>query len=139
MNLNVEDLDNFARRTADQLGLHKFVLSLHPDETIHLASLVVSQEVGRSQGSGTEAMKRLIEFADKNDCRLTLSVGLKDDYHGTTSRARLVRFYKRFGFYENKGRNKDFSVSASMIREPEPTPELNNQYDPNNVVYSGPR
>lgn len=32
---------------------------------------------------------------------------------------RLREFYKRFGFAENKGRNKDFNTQEAMIREPQ--------------------
>ena len=35
-----------------------------------------------------------------------------------TSQARLKKFYKKFGFVENKGRNKDFEISELMYREP---------------------
>jgi GNAT superfamily N-acetyltransferase len=72
----------------------------------------------RSQGVGTKAMEELIAYADQLGKRITLSPGLPDDAQGTTSRSRLVKFYKRFGFKENKGRNRDFSTRDGMIREP---------------------
>ena len=40
------------------------------------------------------------------------------DSFGATSILRLKKFYKRFGFVENKGRNKDFQLSCGMYRKP---------------------
>ena len=37
--------------------------------------------------------------------------------------SRLKDFYKQFGFVENKGRNKDFTISDSMYRLPQTPPE----------------
>ena len=37
---------------------------------------------------------------------------------GATSVPRLIKFYKRFGFVENRGRNKDFDINYSMYRLP---------------------
>jgi hypothetical protein len=63
-------------------------------------------------------MQDLIAFADQAGRRITLSPAQKGDPNGTTSRSRLVAFYKRLGFKENKGRSKDFTTSAAMVREP---------------------
>ena len=63
-------------------------------------------------------MKDLCDYADANNKRILLSPGYKDDHHGTTSHGRLVSVYKRFGFVQNKGRNKDFRISHTMIRNP---------------------
>ncbi len=63
-------------------------------------------------------MRDIVDYADATGKRVVLTPGQKDDRHGTTSRSRLVTFYKRFGFVENKGRAKDFTISESMYREP---------------------
>ena len=89
------------------------------DGDIHLASVIVSKG-NRQQGIGSEFMADLVAYADANGKRVVLSPGQPDDRHGTTSRARLVRFYKRFGFIENKGRNKDYQISEGMYRAPAP-------------------
>jgi ribosomal protein S18 acetylase RimI-like enzyme len=68
----------------------------------------------RKRGLGTMAMHDLTDFADENGLRIELS---PDDSLGATSKGRLKEFYKRFGFVENKGRNKDFRTSATMYRE----------------------
>ena len=85
---------------------------------IILDSIIVPPKK-RKQGMGTQIMQELTNYADMVRKRLELSPGQRDDYHGTTSRGRLVNFYKRFGLIENKGRNKDFSTSKSMYREPQ--------------------
>lgn len=89
------------------------------DGDIHLASVIVGKG-NRQQGLGSEFMADLVAYADANGKRIVLSPGQPDDRHGTTSRARLVRFYKRFGFIENKGRNKDYQISEGMYRVPAP-------------------
>ena len=94
------------------------------DGDIHLASVIVSKG-NRQQGIGSEFMADLVAYADANGKRVVLSPGQPDDRHGTTSRARLVRFYKRFGFIENKGRNKDYQISEGMCprrNSPPPSP-----------------
>lgn len=72
----------------------------------------------RKQGIGTQIMQELINYADQVEKRFELSPGQKGDFKGTTSRGRLVNFYKRFGFIENKGRNKDFIATKEMYRNP---------------------
>ena len=84
---------------------------------IHLDSLIVPKAL-RKQGIGSKVMKELVELADEHKLRIILTVAHKDDDMGTTSRARLISFYKRFGFTENKGRNIDFRVMSSMIYRP---------------------
>jgi GNAT superfamily N-acetyltransferase len=87
------------------------------DDIIILDSIIVPKEQ-RKQGIGTKIMEELISYADSVGKRLELSPGQKDDYNGTTSKRRLVNFYKRFGLVENKGRNKDFETSKTMYRNP---------------------
>ena len=70
----------------------------------------------RRNGIGTQFMKELVALSEK----LGMPIGLSPSKDfGATSVDRLKGFYKRFGFVENKGRNKDFRVSQSMIRRPE--------------------
>lgn len=68
----------------------------------------------QGEGVGSEFMRRMGEWADRNGARLLLT----PEKVGNTSAPRLKAFYKRFGFVENKGRSKDFSTRAGMIREP---------------------
>ena len=66
-------------------------------------------------GRGTRFMTDLANAADRNGWTLALT---PDDSYGATSVNRLKRFYKRFGFKENKGRNTDFLINESMVRYP---------------------
>lgn len=113
--LSVEDIRAFADQVQTKLGLRSFWLSLY-GEDIKLDSIIVDGKKG--QGLGTQALEALCAFADARGRRIILTPGQRDDRHGTTSTARLIRFYKRFGFVENKGRGKDFSITAGMYRDP---------------------
>lgn len=106
---------DLARQLEQDLGIRVFLLGAK--DGVVLSSLIVPKARQR-QGLGTQAMERLCAAADAHGWSLFVSPGQKDDHHGTTSRARLVRFYKRFGFWENTGRRKDFALSYAMIRRP---------------------
>lgn len=80
-----------------------------------LDTIIVSKK-DRKQGIGSTVMKEICKYADENKLRILLTAAVKDDFHGTTSNSRIKTFYKKFGFVENKGRNKDFSTSYTMIR-----------------------
>lgn len=110
-----ESLAATAGEIATRHALKDLRLSLNSAGDISL-DMIAATDLG--QGSGTAAMQDLVAYADKVGRRLVLSPAQKGDPHGTSSRSRLVKFYKRFGFVENKGRAKDFTVSEAMIREP---------------------
>jgi GNAT superfamily N-acetyltransferase len=69
----------------------------------------------RNSGLGTKVMQSLVALADSQERIVVLSPST--DF-GASSTERLKRFYKRFGFVENKGRNKDFSISQTLYRTP---------------------
>ena len=68
----------------------------------------------RNLGTGTAIMQQITSWADANGKTVALSPS--SDFGG--SKARLNEFYKRFGFVDNKGRNKDYAISETMYREP---------------------
>ena len=72
----------------------------------------------KKEGTGGQVMTDITSFADSKGLVIWLDPAQRDDLHGTTSRARLIRFYKKFGFVENKGRNKDFTWRGGMYRNP---------------------
>lgn len=80
---------------------------------ISLGKIVVPKEA-RGQGIGSDAMRQITDYADATGQRIVLTAS--SDFGGTKSR--LVDFYKSLGFVENKGKNKDFTTMAGMIREP---------------------
>ena len=84
---------------------------------INLSRIVVPKEM-RNQGIGTQVMEDLSAFADSLGKRVTLTPS--SDFGGSVPK--LKTFYKELGFVENKGKNKDFSTSEAMYREPKPIP-----------------
>ena len=80
---------------------------------LELSKIVVPE---KSKGVGTSIMNDLSTYADKTGQAISLSPST--DFGGS-SKKRLTDFYKRFGFVQNKGKNKDFTVSNSMYRTPE--------------------
>lgn len=87
--------------------------------TVTLSRIVVPED-GRQQGVGTQVMERLIHWADQTGKAIALTPSA--DFGG--NKKRLTEFYKRFGFVENKGKNKDYEISESMYR---PAPVLNQE------------
>lgn len=83
---------------------------------LFLSSIVTKDT---NTGVGTNVMNEVIAYADSVGKRIELTPAEKGDYAGKTkSKAKLVKFYKKFGFVENKGKNKDYEISESMYREP---------------------
>jgi GNAT superfamily N-acetyltransferase len=82
-------------------------------DTIILPKIIVP-EARRNKGHGTKALEDIIEHADRNGQKVALTP--TGDFGG--DKARLVDFYKRFGFVENKGSNRDHEISETMYREP---------------------
>jgi len=97
--------------------LKTLLLSEHND-VISIDMIEVDSDK-RKEGVGSAVIQEIVNYADANKKEISLLPALSDDRKGTTSRSRLVKFYKRFGFVENKGRNKDFSKKGgSMYRLP---------------------
>jgi GNAT superfamily N-acetyltransferase len=69
----------------------------------------------REKGIGTKVMEEITKYADENGKRIILSPTKE---FGATSVDRLRAFYKGFGFVENKGNNKDFTIKELMYRLP---------------------
>ena len=85
---------------------------------IELHSIIVNRE-DQGKGTGSKVMQELIKYADDNGKIMVLDPGLLDKKHGTTSQSRLRKFYKQFGFIDNKGRNKNYEFRNLMIRYPQ--------------------
>lgn len=110
------EVRDWADQIQSDLGLAVFDVWLSGND-IKLNTIIVSRGE-RKQGVGSEALKRLCIFADFHNKRIVLTTAVKDKDIGTTSGSRLKKFYKQFGFVENKNRNKDFTISDNMIRNP---------------------
>jgi hypothetical protein len=84
---------------------------IEKDDFIELSSIKIKD---KGKGLGSKVMNDLIAYADSNSKTITLTP--TTDF-GASSVSRLKKFYKKFGFVENKGRNKDYSISDTMYRE----------------------
>ncbi len=114
-----EDIDSIEAKIRTECNLEKFWLyqsTLNPN-IIGLQLIVVGKKK-QGNGSGTKAMNMLCDFADSHSLTIALSPSERSAHTGTTSKARLVQFYQRFGFVKNTGRNKHPGVSATMYRAP---------------------
>lgn len=93
----------------DEYGLSDVTLSKSGNH-VTLSKVVVED---KGKGNGTRFMEDLTNNADNNGWILALT---PDTSFGGSSVARLKKFYKRFGFKDNKGRNTDFETRESMVR-----------------------
>ena len=82
---------------------------------IELTWIIVQE---RKQGVGTAIMRELCEFADRHAVEIRLTPASKGDNAATTSRARLIRFYKRFGFAADEHKVGDVTGIPALIRKP---------------------
>jgi len=110
--------------TSAPIDLSETIEAKYPDVTVDLfgspeqgyeLSRIVVPEGERSKGVGTQVMEDMIRTADEQVARISLT---PETSFGGSSVSRLKDFYKRFGFVENKGRNKDFSTRNTMYRDP---------------------
>ena len=78
---------------------------------ISLKTIIIKNH---NKGYGTKFMKDLCFYADLNNKKISLTPSNDFGSH----LGRLKKFYKRFGFIENKGKYHDFTTKDSMIRMP---------------------
>jgi GNAT superfamily N-acetyltransferase len=88
-------------------------ISERPSEIV-LNKVIVPKE-SRGSGIGSQFMQELIDYGNQSGKKISLTPSA--DFGGNKSR--LVEFYKRFGFVENKGKNKDYEISEAMYRLPD--------------------
>lgn len=105
------DLNQLVNKYKDQASL--FISHRKYPDSLHLHEIIVNKEF-RNSGIGSKIMQDLTDIADKHDKRISLSPS--NDFGGSVKR--LKEFYKRFGFYENKGRNKNYQFTETMLRRP---------------------
>jgi hypothetical protein len=85
------------------------------ESVIELTWIIVQN---RKQGVGTSIMRELCAFADRHTTEIRLKPASTGDYAATTSRARLIRFYRRFGFLKDKRGIGEFATIPTLIRKP---------------------
>jgi GNAT superfamily N-acetyltransferase len=81
-----------------------------------LSKIVLPKE-DRNKGVGSKILEDLTSYADKNN--LTIGVTPNSAFGGNQNK--LKTFYKKFGFRNNKGVNKDFAFRETMVRQPKKT------------------
>jgi len=82
---------------------------------INLSRIEVPKEL-RNSGIGSNVMNQIVNYADSTGNKVALTPST--DF-GASSVSRLKDFYNKFGFVENKGKNKDFSTRETMYRNPQ--------------------
>ena len=82
------------------------------NQEIKLSNLVVKPEL-RKNGIGQHILDDIIKYADNKYKRIVLT-----PTNEFGKRKKLIRWYKKNGFVENKGRNTNFSISETMYRNP---------------------
>jgi predicted GNAT family acetyltransferase len=81
---------------------------------VNLSRIEVPKEL-RNSGIGSDVMNQIVNYADSTGNKVALTPST--DF-GASSVSRLKDFYKKFGFVENKGKNKDFTTRETMYRNP---------------------
>lgn len=88
------------------------------NDRILIDTIIVPKNM-RNKGIGSMVMNDIISYANSVGKRIVLTPAQKGDLGGeVSSKKRLLDFYKKFNFKENKGKNKDYSLSEGMYREP---------------------
>lgn len=90
-------------------------LDLYTTRSGYILSKIVLPVGQRNEGTGSKVMQRIVDMADQEGKLIALT---PDTAFGGT-KSRLIKFYKRFGFVPNKGRNKTFDFREIMVRYPQ--------------------
>lgn len=104
--------DDFQNYIKDKYSIDLGLTGRDSSNVLTLQKIIVPDSA-RGTGVGTQAMDEIIAYADANNKRIALTPS--SDFGG--NKKRLIDFYKRFGFVENKGKNKDFEISEAMYRD----------------------
>lgn len=116
--VSLSTIESFVHETKRKFGLNSFEMILTKRlKDLEITSFNVSEE-NQNQGKGTRAMKAICAFADKHNLRITLTPATKKDPNGKETTSRLSRFYKKFGFVENRDKHRDALVKSTMLRNP---------------------
>jgi len=104
-----ESIESDLERKYSEYGVSLNIADM--SDFIELSKIVVPKEK-RGSGVGSKVMQDLIKYADKNNKDIFLTPST--DFGGT--KARLVKFYKSFGFVPNKGKKKDYRSQEALVR-----------------------
>ena len=128
-------------RLKPKVSIQDTIQSKYPDVSVDLfgdsekgyeLSKIVVPKGSREQGTGTKVMEDILSLADAQGARVSLT---PDSAFGG-SKPRLKKFYKKFGFVDNKGSNKDFTTRNTMYRDPV-TPTASPAQEVSGLLASG--
>lgn len=108
---------NHIEKVAQKSGVDLITSVTRNFPRIKVHTIIVPKQY-RMRGVGSNIMEKISKVADKHKRYVTLDVAAKDTFTGTTSASRLIKFYRRFGFRPNVGRNADFRFNEYMVRKP---------------------
>jgi len=107
--LSSEFFEKFVKGKDD---FHKIVYNIKKLEGNYIFELIdVVIRGEKEKGFGTELMEKIIDFCDKYKLKIELRAS---DFYGS-SIDRLIRFYKKFGFFEGNDINR---MGHLMYRDP---------------------
>ena len=116
---NTRDIEELSLKQLEKeqkpLGIDAYT-TIESNGNITLHTLRVDKDK-RKQGLGSAFMETLCNKADQLGKTIELNLGDRESGE-TTSKNRLIEFYKRFGFVRNFGRTKDYRLSCQMYRRP---------------------
>lgn len=112
-------IEAFIDKLNNKYDLAKLSMSENT-EKIEIKNIVVNS---KKNGVGTEVLKEIIKYADNKNKVITLDPEV-NRREGTTSKNRLIRFYKSFGFVENKGKKIIYELRQDMYRLPIEKPTI---------------
>jgi predicted GNAT family acetyltransferase len=104
---------NKIKSDAKEIGVSIATSIDKKNNAIEVSKIVVPDDL-RNVGIGTKFMSDITKAADESGSIVTLTPS--KDFGGNVKK--LIEFYKRLGFVENKGANKDFRFQDSFIRLP---------------------
>jgi GNAT superfamily N-acetyltransferase len=138
------DLDALSADLKGRFGLAELRLTATADGDVVVDEIAVDRK-GQRKGNGTAAMRELIKYADRNGIRLRATAPKRGGAYGTTSQARSKAFLEAFGFIENKGKQRDGTISEGMYRPPvgrrrvsqAEVSQTTNRFDPRAVDPAG--
>ena len=113
-----QTLDQLSNNISETKGVKSLSLLEDRGGDMVLNKIIIDKE-SRGGGVGAKAISKMTKYADNEGKIIKLDVGQKGDFGGeVTSPAKLKAFYKKLGFVENKGKNKDYEISQGMYRLP---------------------
>ncbi len=104
---SIENIKKKYKTQTDQLNIFE-----NKDNTISINNLVVKENL-RNKGIGQNILSDIIAYADKNNKIITLTP--TSEYN---TKNKLINWYKKNGFVENKGKNTNFLISDTLYRLP---------------------